>query len=147
MSKKTTSEQQSLCPSAQPDMTNSVLFGVKGGDDEPLISYLNKPKPVTQELLDLVHPVEPTEIFRFAAPCATRGCQHFDGTDCQLAKRTVENLPEAVDILPPCSIRSTCRWWSQEGKAACLRCPKVVTHVIAPSDIIVKVARPSKDTA
>jgi hypothetical protein len=128
-------------------MEGSVVFGVIGGTaDEPRVAYLDKPQPVSDELLALAEPVLPTEVFRFAAPCAGSGCQHFDGAKCRLAARTVQILPEAVDILPPCSIRPKCRWWQQEGKAACLRCPFVVTHNEAPSDMIVSVAQPENLT-
>jgi hypothetical protein len=131
------------CPSAQPGMEDSVVFGVVGGTvEQPRVAYLDKPQPVTQELLELAAPVSPTEVFRFAAPCAGGACRHFDGVNCRLASRTVQILPEAVDILPPCSIRPTCRWWQQEGKAACLRCPMVVTQVYAPSDTIARAADP-----
>jgi hypothetical protein len=124
-------------------MEGSHIFGVVGGTvDEPRVAYLDEPQPVTTELLKLTEPVLPTEVFRFAAPCAGHGCRHFDGVNCQLATRTVNNLPEAVDLLPPCAIRPNCRWWKQEGKAACLRCPLVVTYNINPSDIITLIASP-----
>lgn len=140
---ETKQESVPLCPSAQPDMEGSRIFGVVGGSaDEPRVAYLAQPQPVSEELIKLAEPVLPTEVFRFAAPCAGHGCRHFDGANCQLAARTVNILPEAVDILPPCAIRSNCRWWKQEGKAACLRCPLVVTHNIDPSDIITLVASP-----
>ncbi|MDZ8068670.1 MAG: hypothetical protein RMY64_24065 [Nostoc sp. DedQUE08] len=81
--------------------------------------------------------------FRTAAPCATKGCQHFDGKDCRLAMRVVENLPKVVEDLPPCSIRRDCQWWQQEGKAACMRCPQVITDNYNPSELLVKVATPT----
>jgi len=34
-----------------------------------------------------------------------------------------------VSELPSCQIRDTCRWFAEEGGAACLRCPQVVTLV------------------
>src|SRR5689334_1270314 len=93
------------CPSAQPEMKGSVIFGVIGGTaDEPLVAYLDKVQEVSEELLKLADPVSPTEVFRIAAPCAGHGCRHFDGTKCQLAARTVQMLPEAVDIPPACAI-------------------------------------------
>lgn len=147
MNQNTDASKLPLCPSAQPDMAESVVFGVVAGSvDEPRVAYLDKPQPVTEELLSLAEPVLPTEVFRFAAPCAGHSCRHFDGKECRLAARTVHLLPEAVDILPPCSIRPTCRWWQQEGKAACLRCPMVVTQVHAPSDVIALVANPDTPT-
>ena len=48
-------------------------------------------------------------------------CGHFDGRDCpRLATRVVQLLPPVVDGVPPCHLRPDCRWWQQEGKAACL---------------------------
>lgn len=123
-----------LCPSAQPDMEGSVVFGVVGGTArEPRLKYLSEPQPVTDELLELSKPVKPTEVFRFAAPCAGSGCKHFDGADCRLAKRTVDMQPAVVDKLPACRLRPRCRWWQQEGKSACMRCPMVVTEVRHPT--------------
>ena len=98
-----------LCPSAQPEMEGVVVFGVVGGTaSEPRVGYLTERLPVTPELLALTGEVRPAEVFRFGAPCAGKGCRHFDGSDC--------------------------RWWRQEGKAACMRCPQVVTVNYVPSD-------------
>jgi hypothetical protein len=133
-----------LCPSAQPEMDDVIAFGVVGGTiEEPRVAYFNEPQPVSDELLALSKPVKPTEVFRFAAPCAGKACQHFDGLDCRLAKRVVKSLPEAVDQLPPCRLRPRCRWWRQEGKAACLRCPMVVTEVERPPELLRSVADPT----
>ena len=66
-----------------------------------------------------------------------------DGKDCQLATRIVQILPRAVDILPPCSIRPECRWYQQEGKAACVRCPQVMTDCYTPSEAQRLAADPS----
>jgi hypothetical protein len=118
-----------LCPSAQPDTEGAAIFAVVGGTrDEPELGYLDEIQPVTQDLLDLVRPVEPAEVFRFAAPCAHDGCQHFDGSSCTLAARTVDFVaPAVLDRLPPCRIRPRCRWYREQGKLACLRCPLVIT--------------------
>ena len=34
--------------------------------------------------------------------------------------------------LPACQLRPDCRWWKQEGKAACMRCPLVMTDCYTP---------------
>ena len=67
---------------------------------------------------------------------------HFAENRCRLASRVVETLPEAVDGLPPCRIRPTCRWWQQEGKAACLRCPMIVTETANPTELLLTAADP-----
>jgi hypothetical protein len=133
-----------LCPSARPEMANSVAFAVVVGTvEEPRLAHLAEPLPVTEELLSLAEPVSPTEIFRFAGTCVQKECQHFDGSNCRLAHRIVEGLPAVVEALPPCQIRSSCRWWQQEGKAACMRCPQIVTDTFNYSEQLLQAADPS----
>lgn len=130
-----------LCPSAPPTWEDSIVFGIVGGSvDEPRLTYLAEPQPVSEELLAAAQPVNPTEVFRFAAPCATRACQHFDGSRCRLVTRVVELLPAAQEALPRCRLRPNCRWWLQEGKAACRRCPQIVTENHAPTAELIQVA-------
>jgi hypothetical protein len=132
-----------LCPSAQPHMEGVVAFGVVAGTvEEPRLVHFTEPQPVTDELLALSGPVKPAEVFRFAAPCAGDACKHFDGTNCNLVTRIVQILPVVTDGLPPCTLRADCRRWRQEGKAACLRCPQVVTESYAASDDFVRAAMP-----
>jgi hypothetical protein len=117
-----------LCPSAQPGMDECRVLGVVQRDGPaPRLEYLNQHLPATPEILAMAAPLKPTEIFRLAATCAEHQCPHFDGADCRLAARVVQILPAAVDVLPPCIIRKECRWYSQEGGAACLRCPEITT--------------------
>jgi len=133
-----------LCPSAQPEMEGSVIFGVVGGSvEQPRVGYLTEPRPFAEEPLARSLPVHPTEVFRLAAPCAGSACRHFDGTNCQLATRTVQLLPIVTIGLPACVIRATCRWWLQEGREACKRCPQVVTWMYQPTDEQLRAAEPS----
>jgi hypothetical protein len=135
--------EQPLCPSARPEMPGALAFGIVAGTVEaPRLTHLTEPQPVNEELLALAHPAAPTEVFRFAAPCAGDACQHFDGQDCRLATRIVQILPAAVSSLPPCALRPECRWWQQEGKAACLRCPQVVSECYDPSEEMLRAALP-----
>jgi hypothetical protein len=124
-----------LCPSAEPSMAGSVAFGIVGGTaDEPHLRHLEQLLPVTEELLSLSGPVRPTEVFRFAAPCACNACPNFQDSQCSLATRLVKWLPEVTETLPPCQVRPHCRWWHEHGKAACLRCPQVVTDNYNPTE-------------
>ncbi|MGH2588828.1 MAG: nitrogen fixation protein [Dehalococcoidia bacterium] len=124
-----------LCPSASPEADGAIIFGVVGGTaQQPRVAHLVQPLPVTDELLALVAPASPPQVFRTAAPCAMSACAHFAQNRCRLASRIVDELPEAVDGLPACRIRPDCRWWQQEGKAACLRCPLIVTEHVNPSE-------------
>src|SRR3954454_2763392 len=132
-----------LCPSALPEMPGGRIFGVVGGSAaEPSLAYLDEAVPATEELLALAGPVQPTEVFRMAAPCVESKCCHFDGQDCQLATRIVQILPAVAEGLPPCAIRRDCRWFQQEGRVACMRCPQVVTLNCAASEGMVQAAAP-----
>lgn len=135
-----------LCPSAQPEMAGSQVIGVVGGTAaQPRVLPLREPLAVNEELLRLAEPVRPTEVFRFAAPCASTSCQHFADGQCRLAQRVVRILPAVTDRLPPCRIRPDCRWWRQEGRAACLRCPQIVTQMYGPTPDLVHAATPAAD--
>ena len=124
-----------LCPSAQPDMKDARILGVVSGSAEaPELAYLNQHLPVSQELLATAAPANPLQVFRIAAQCEEKACCHFDGKNCRLATRIVQILPAVSEALPACLIRPTCRWYQQEGRAACLRCPQVITETYEPSE-------------
>ena len=132
-----------MCPSAQPEMADAVILGVRRVSEERQgISYLVTPVPASDALVSLAAPLKPTEVFRFAARCEEASCRHFDGANCSLATRIVNILPAVVDTLPPCRIRPECRWFLQEGRPACLRCPQVITEVMDPSEEYRRAALP-----
>ena len=129
------SSKQIDCPSAQPTTDGARIFGVMTGTPEAhRVGYLTEALPVSEELLALSGPAKPTQLFRIAAPCAGGGCKHFKDNACSLAKRVVEGVPAVVDALPACQIRPTCRWFREQGKAACFRCPQVMTDKSNASD-------------
>lgn len=132
-----------MCPSAQASMPDAQVLGLVTHDGEqPRVAYLNERVPVTPALLAQTGAVAPDTVLRFAATCETSRCTHFDGAQCKLATRIVEMLPDLGENLPPCIIRRDCRWYRQEGRAACARCPQVVTRHDAPTDLVKAVALP-----
>jgi len=133
-----------LCPSAQPHMTDAVVFGVVTGTPEfPSVRHLERPIPAGDSVLALAAPVKPTEVFRFAAACAGGLCQHFDGANCRLVRRIVEMVPPVIGTPPPCPVRPACRWWQEEGRDACVRCPQVVTDRYGAPEALREAADPS----
>jgi len=135
------SDEALLCPSAQPEMPDPQILGVVSvGKDKPLVTYLSEHVAATPELLAQAAPAAAGEVFRLAARCETSKCTHFDGQQCRLATRIVEMLPEVAENLPPCIIRRFCRWYRQEGRAACARCPQIVTRNDDPDEVLKKVA-------
>ena len=129
------------CPSAQPEMAGARILGVVAGEaDAPRLDYLSEFVAATPELLATSAPLDHGEVFRLAGRCEEKRCKHFDGAQCQLARRIVDALAPVVEKLPPCSIRPTCRWHRQEGAAACLRCPQIVTSNPRASETLLQVA-------
>jgi hypothetical protein len=117
-----------LCPSSQPEVAGARVLGVvEQTPTGPEVTYLEKPVAATADVLAMSAPFHPTEVFRLAAACQTHHCPHFDGANCGLATRIVEMMPAVVDQLPACKIRQECRWFRQEGAAACRRCPQIST--------------------
>jgi hypothetical protein len=129
------------CPSAQPGMADVQVLGVVTRDGPaPVVAYLDEPVAPTQDMLALAAPLPVSNVFRLAARCEESKCTHFDGERCQLAVRIANMLPEVVDSLPACTIRPQCRWFRQEGRAACLRCPQIVTGTYEAGDVLQQVA-------
>jgi len=137
-----------LCPSSQPGVEGARVLGiVQQTASGPEVTYLDEPLPATPDVLALAAPLQPTEVFRLAAECQTNRCPHFDGTHCGLAVRIVQLLPAVVDGLPACQIRPECRWFRQEGAAACRRCPQVSTINYDPSETMRSVVKLSPLTS
>lgn len=132
------------CPSAQPEHPEAKIIGVlREQNSRAFIEPL--PRALAPDtFIDLIPAnVRPTEVLRFSAPCAEQRCTHFHLGSCQLAKRIVSDLPEASAHLKPCAIRQTCRWFRQEGPAACRRCPQVVTEPYTTTGLMREVAQPA----
>jgi hypothetical protein len=131
-----------LCPSSQPGMEGARVLGVvQQTANGPEVTYLDEPLLATPEVLAMAAPVHPTEVLRLAARCQTNRCPQFDGTNCGLAARIVQILPAVVDQLPQCQIRPECRWFRQEGAAACCRCPQISTVNYDPPETMRRVVK------
>ena len=115
------------CPSASAEDPRARVFGiVHGAADAPRVIYLPRPVRMTPALRAKLGSVAPGEVFRAVSPCAESGCQHFASGACGIGKQ-VAALDEVTSELPLCTIRATCRWFSEHGGAVCLRCSQVVT--------------------
>ena len=134
-------ESTILCPSVTSIGPEAQVFGVITGSAAEgfRVGYLTEALPATPELLAAAAPAKPTEVFRAAVPCAEGRCRHFDGANCRLAARIAAMLDPVVSALPRCAIRPVCRWFRQEGREACLRCPQVATEQRNPSELQVEV--------
>jgi hypothetical protein len=121
-----TAEQKS-CPSRQCE-PGSQLLGVMMPSGQ--LAYLQPPTVVDVEFVSTERRRgHPERRFRFTGPCVEGRCPQWTGSRCAVADVVVQEhvaVAAPTSRLPVCSIRSTCRWFSQNGKAACMACPSVV---------------------
>jgi hypothetical protein len=134
---------QLSCPSSHPDQDGSSVIGVVGKREGKLrVSLLPEPVPLAA-VADLIPDTVPvTEVLRLGGPCVEQRCGHFENGRCTLASRIIARLPTVVDRLFPCTLRPSCRWWRQEGPAACRRCPQIVSEPSGPGPLMREVAAP-----
>jgi len=109
-----------------------VLIGVVGGDGR--LGPVSPALPVDAEFVAAARNGRvPESRFRFSEPCAEQACAQWDDDGCGLIGQLLAS-PQAGAVtagavgppLPHCAIRRTCRWFAQEGTAACRVCPHVV---------------------
>ena len=127
-----------MCPST-PAANATVVLGVVTPPGR--VAYVTPAIPVTPQLLialdDGRGPLKSR--FRFSGTCVESGCGFWTGRNCGLGERvatsfaTVTADEAAADgsthqVLPRCAIRSRCRWFAEQGPAACVACPYVVTE-------------------
>lgn len=117
------------CPSA-PAEPGAGLLGVLGPDGR--IHNLRTPMQVDATFLEAAKTQgAPEARMRFSGRCQTSGCSQWTGTRCGVIDRAMQEMrvpalsPAAQ--LPPCTIRSTCRWFAQTGALACGTCALIVT--------------------
>ncbi len=126
------------CPSAHPAAVGVKVFGVVlGGRGERRVSYLDRQVDLTEELSAAASGVELTRIFRFSGKCIESKCKQFDGERCGLGDKISSTITKVTKSLPRCTIRATCRWFSENGRESCFRCPSIVTAVTDPTDPVV----------
>lgn len=119
-----------LCPSHRCK-PGSQLLGVR--QDDGTVAILPQPLPVTEDFIKTVsgHELPPERRFRFTNKCVESGCSQWTGKGCGVVERMVDYLDKvpALAALPPCAIRTSCRWFSQRGGDACALCSYVITEI------------------
>jgi hypothetical protein len=129
------------CPSAQPDMVQARAIGLISGEpDSPRVAYLKAEAVIDAASIPSLKGLQAVEVFRFAARCEEGRCAQYDDGRCTLGQRLVDGLDPVVSALPSCTIRDTCRWFAEQGRAACIRCPQVVTLIPRGTDKLSRAA-------
>lgn len=124
--------QRLACPSARAEPGNLLYGRVHEGR----VERLGTPLTVTPDFVEAVAASGPPERrFRFAGTCQEGLCAQWTGSGCGVIERVLAELappPGETVALPRCFLRASCRWFAQEGGAACAACSHVVTDRRAP---------------
>ncbi|MEV4754750.1 hypothetical protein AB0J86_06500 [Micromonospora sp. NPDC049559] len=118
-----------MCPST-PRANATVFLGMITPAGR--VAYVTPQLPATTALASLPDAESAVESrYRLAGPCVTSSCGFWTGDHCGLGARLVESYrqtnPAAETGLPHCAIRRSCRWYAEQGGAACGACSHVVT--------------------
>jgi len=117
------------CPSA-PAAPGARLLGLLGPDGR--VHNLKSVVTVDAGFLEAASEAGPVEArMRFASRCQTSGCAQWTGSRCGVIDKALKHIEAALPVeagaLPPCTIRSDCRWYAQTGPKACGACSYIVT--------------------
>ena len=116
-----------LCPSARCE-AGAILLGVVGSDSR--VGFIRPLMTIDEQFVEAARRARaPEKRFRFAQPCVAEDCRHWHNSRCGVADAATKRKEAAARPLPACSIRPSCRWFSQSGASACAACPYVVTDV------------------
>lgn len=122
-------EGAKLCPSASCSKGASLLGIVQ---NNRTVALLDIPVKISNDFIEKAGEFgEPEKRFRFADKCVKSGCSQWTGKSCGIMNELSASNPSIAstdDDLPPCFIRSSCRWYSQEGGKACKICLFVITE-------------------
>jgi hypothetical protein len=112
-----------------------LLLGVVGAEGS--VDFFKERIDVTPSFVDIASRGRaPEGRFRFAAPCAQKACPQWREKGCGVADaaaRATAELALPDQGLPACSIRPSCRWFSEHGASICKACRYVVTERPRPS--------------
>ncbi|MCP2326985.1 hypothetical protein HDA40_005492 [Hamadaea flava] len=127
-----TGDVERMCPSTSVE-NSTVFLGMI--TPARTVAYVTPQVPldaIRESLDESQGPLERN--YRFAGPCVTTGCGFWTGEHCGLAAKAVESYQSTgapqLD-LPKCAIRRSCRWFAEQGPAACSPCSYVVTDSVS----------------
>lgn len=129
------------CPSGAPDRPESVVLGVRSGEDGQ-VSYLAEPLPAAEVVGVIPDGIPPTRVLRFASHCVSE-CANRSGEACTLIDRVTTLPAPTTGPVPRCHLRPHCKWWHQSGTSACHHCPAVATAPLADDTLAALVADPA----
>ena len=118
-----------LCPSSRAQ-TGARLLGIRQEDGR--VAILPEPLKIDESFIDISNQLATAEQqFRFTNKFVESGCKQWTGQRCGVADNLIQASQslKLETTLPKCGIRGQCRWYHQNGAAACKICPLVITEV------------------
>ncbi len=128
-------DQDKTCPSSK-FTKGSLLIGIKNEEEE--MELLADPIKITEEVYLEIKSlgVKPEKAVRVANKCIKSGCRQWTGEKCGVIDDALDKVENQFlkNHVPECAIRTTCRWYSQQGEIACKVCPLVSTYTEYPTE-------------
>ena len=124
-----TGEPDRMCPSTSVENATVFLGMITPARTVAYVTPAVAVEAVRESLDASQGPLESR--FRFAGPCVTSRCGFWTGDQCGLGAKLAQSYQETGEPqheLPKCAIRRTCRWFAEQGPAACTPCSYVVTE-------------------
>src|SRR5688572_18240761 len=123
------------CPSSRCE-EGAALIGLVTTTGS--IAFVGKPIRVTSEIRKALLQASagrPEQKYRFTRTCIASRCENWsqESESCDIGSMVAESAHaleltvHAYKPLPECGIRSSCRWYSQEGPAVCIPCTALVS--------------------
>jgi hypothetical protein len=125
------SKLDKTCPSSSIKLGANLLGAL---NNDGIIGFISGPIPVNEEILETLREVaEPEKKFRFSNTCIEKGCNQWQNGGCSVIVKVMNQNEDFVvgEKLPDCSIRSSCRWYYQDGGKACGFCPHIFTNMLS----------------
>lgn len=111
------------CPSMLPDLARAVIAKVVVGEER--LEFVAEEIQVPASLPLAADPESLLRRARFVGSCRAGECGHWTGVSCRLGHAIARvDIPSSIHI-SRCSIRSSCRWYKENGSAACRPCQHV----------------------
>lgn len=113
------------CPSAPFKKGNSV-FAIFEGDQ---MTFTDSMIPITEALMsESSFFSEKTEV-RTTMKCVTKGCINWNGKKCTVPDQMSYFFQplEEISAFKNCPLKTTCRWYAQDGEQSCSICPLIRT--------------------
>jgi hypothetical protein len=128
--KKPQSPEGKCCPSSAD---NSVRYVIGRRREDGTTQFAKELVPAGPEVTEYIRFVNDDYAYRFGGVCMQGDCRHWAG-GCELgASVTKVAIEKKLNPRDPCAFKILCRWFAENGAAACGGCT-YVSRAIGSTD-------------